>query len=113
MDAQCIISTTEAKFSRHRTIMRKFLTNGVTRKGTRGIPPCVAQEEFGSKKAHIDIRVKEKELVLEKDPKCTNLVEAIMYDTKPVHYIRMVSEELKWVVKEKRHFGVDTGKVKN
>ena len=36
-----------------------------------------------------------------------------MYDTKPVHYIRMVSEELKWVVKEKRHFGVDTGKVKN
>ena len=36
----------------------------------------------------------EKEAVLEGDPKCTNLIEAIMYNTNPVHCISMVSEYL-------------------
>ena len=40
-----------------------------------------------------------------------NLIEASMYDTTPVHYIRMVSEELKWVVEEKEWFNAETGKV--
>ena len=38
---------------------------------------------------------------MEGDPKLTNLIEAIMYDANPIHHISMVSEELKWVVKEK------------
>ena len=46
-------------------------------------------------------------------PKLTNLIEAKMYDTTPVHYISMVSEEFKWVVKEKECFNIETGKVKN
>ena len=33
------------------------------------------------KKAQIDTRGTEKEVVLEGDPKCTNLIEASMYDT--------------------------------
>ena len=67
------------------------MTHGVTRKGIMGIPPCVTQEEFNSKKAHIETRGPSKEAVTEGDPKCTNLIEAIMYDTTPVHYISMVS----------------------
>ena len=43
--------------------------------------------------------------------KRTNLIEAIMYDTTPVHYISMVSEQLKWVLKDKECFNVETGKV--
>ena len=48
---------------------------------------------------------------MEGGQKCTNLIEAIMYDTTPVNYISMVSEELKWFVKEKKCFNVETGKV--
>ena len=63
----------------------------------RGIPPSVTQAEFQSKKAHIYTRGTSKDEVTEGDPKCTNLFEYSMYDTTPVHYIIMVSEELKWV----------------
>ena len=48
---------------------------------------------------------------MEGDPKFINLIEASMHDTTPVHYISMISEELKWVVKEKECFNVETGKV--
>ena len=78
----------------------------------RGIPPCITQEELKSKKAQIETRGKSKEEVKEGDPKRTSLIEASMYDTTPVHYTSMVSEELKWVVKEKECFNVETGKVK-
>ena len=58
----------------------------------RGIPSRVTQEELKSKKAHIEIRGISKEAVTEGDPKRTNLVEASMYDTTPVHYISVFSE---------------------
>ena len=77
----------------------------------RGIPTRVTQEELKSKKAQIETRGTSKEAVTEGDPKRTNLVEASMYYTTPVHYIIMVSEYLKWVVKEKECFNVETGKV--
>ena len=77
----------------------------------RGIPSRVTQAELKSKKAHIDTRGASKEAVTEGDPKCINLIEASMYYTTPVHYIIMVSEYLKWVVKEKECFNVETGKV--
>ena len=79
--------------------MRKKLTHGVTRKGTRGIPPCVTQEELKSKKAYIETRGTSKEAVTEGYTKCTNLIEASIYDTTPIHYISMVSEDLKWILK--------------
>ena len=66
---------------------------------------------MNSKKAHIDTRGTLKEAVTEGDPKGTNLVEASMCDTTHVHYISMVSEELKWVIKETECSNVDTGKV--
>ena len=62
----------------------------------RGTPLCVTKEVLKSKKAQIDIGGTSKETVLEGGPKFTNLIEAGIYDNKPVHYISMVSEELKW-----------------
>ena len=44
-------------------------------------------------------------------PKRTNIIEDIIYDTKHVHYISMVSEELKWVIKEKECFNFYMGEV--
>ena len=77
----------------------------------RGVPPHVTQEELKSKNAQIETRGASEESVTDGDPKHTNLIEAIMYDTMLVHYTRMVSEELKWVVQEKECFNVETGKV--
>ena len=67
----------------------------------RGIPSRVTQVELNSKKAHIDTRGTSKEAVTEGDPKFTNLIKASMYNTTPLHYTSMFSEELKWVIKEK------------
>ena len=65
------------------------------------IPPRVDHEKLKSKKSHIDTRGTSKEEVTEGETKCTNLIKASMYNIMPIHYISMVSEELKWVVKEK------------
>ena len=77
----------------------------------RGIPPRITQEELKSKKAHIETRGTSKEAVTELDPKFANLIEASMYNTTPVHYISMVSEEFMWVVNQKDCFNFETGKV--
>ena len=36
-----------------------------------------------------------------------------MYDTKPVHYLSMVSGSIQWVEKEKMVYNVDIGKVED
>ena len=68
---------------------------------------------MNSKKAQIETRGSSKLAVLKGGPKFTKLIEASMYDTKPVNYTSMVSEELKWFVKEKDFFDVEMGKVTN
>ena len=77
----------------------------------RVIPTCITQEELQSQKEKFETRGTEKEAALEGDPKCNNLIEAIVYDTKPVHFISMVSEYSRQSVKEKQCFNVETGKV--
>ena len=67
----------------------------------RGILTRVIQEELKSKKAHIETRGASKEAVMEGNPKRTKIIEAIMYSTTYVHYISMVSEDLKLFVKER------------
>jgi hypothetical protein len=36
------------------------------------------------------------------------LLASIVYDTKPVHYLSMVSVKLEWVVVEKKVYNIDT-----
>ena len=43
------------------------------------------------------------------DPNCPDLIARIVYDTKPVHYMSMSSEELRWVACEKDVYNFDTG----
>ena len=59
----------------------------------------MTQKELKSKKAQIENRGTSKEAVIEGIPKHTNLIESSTYDTTPVHYISMVSEDLKWFLK--------------
>ena len=67
----------------------------------RVIPPCIKKEGSNPNKVQIETRGRAKEDVLKRDPKLTKLIGLSVYDTEPVHYISMVSEELKRVVKEK------------
>ena len=66
---------------------------------------------MNSKKPHIETRVTLKAEVLKGDPKISKIIEASISDTKPIYYICMVSEELKWGIKEKQYFTVNLGKV--
>ena len=61
----------------------------------------------------IETSITSKEAVIEEDSKRTNLIETSMYDTMRINYIIRVSEELKWLVKEKDYFDVDTCKFRN
>ena len=70
---------------------RKVLCHGVARKSGRGIPPSVLQEEVKNITQQRDVRGTVKAAVLEGDLGCPNLVASSVYDTKPVHYLSMVS----------------------
>ena len=50
-----------------------------------------------------------KEEIMKGDPKRPDLIATSFYVTKPVHYLSMSSEELKWVFCEKDVYNVETG----
>ena len=74
----------------------------------REISGCVDKEEQKSQNKQLEMRVT-KEAIMKSDPKCPNLIAKIVYDTKPVNYLSISSEELKWVVCEKDVYNIDTG----
>ena len=51
----------------------------------RFVPTRVTQEELNSKKVQSETRGTSKEAFIEGDPKRTNIIEANMYDTIPIH----------------------------
>lgn len=89
----------------------KVLVHGVTRKGGRGIPECVHQLEVKNRTAIAQVRGTVKVAKLEGDDSCPHLIASSIYDTKPVHYLSMVSDKVEWVVKEKPVYNVDSGRV--
>ena len=89
---------------------KKVMVGGVTRKGMRGIPKCVVQEEQLSKKNQDAVRGTTKAAVLKGDDECPSLIASSVYDSKPVHFLSMMSKEIKWVEKERITYNVDTGR---
>eukprot|EP00957_Ditylum_brightwellii_P072309 5496270-Ditylum_brightwellii.AAC.1 len=75
-----------------------------------GIPPSSIQEEEKRHNNQICACRTVKAVVLEGDPNCPQLVACSVYNTKPVHFLSMVCEKLKWMVTEKHVFNVDSGK---
>ena len=57
----------------------------------RGIPSYNKQEELNSNKSQIETILTAKAEVVKGDIKFTKRIEDIVYDTKPVKYISMVS----------------------
>jgi Transposase IS4 len=83
------------------THTRKVLIAGVTRRSGRGLPTSVLQDKIKNKKAQELVRGTVKASVLKGDPDCPNLVACSVYDTKPVHFLSMLCDSIKWVVKER------------
>ena len=64
-----------------------------------------------NKKDQLKVRGTVKAAVLVGDPDCPNLIASSVYDTKPVHYLSMASDSIKWIVKERKVFNVDTNQI--
>lgn len=90
---------------------KKVLCAGVTRKGMRGIPSCVIQQEVISRIQQRQVRGTVKAALLEGDPKCPGLVATSIYDVKPVNMLSMYCSSLKWMMKEKEVYNVETNRV--
>jgi len=89
----------------------KVLCHGVTRKGGRGIPEVVFQEEVKNLKKQLEVRGTDKAAILLCDDECPSLAASSVYDTKPVHFLSMACEELRWNVLKKNCYNVDTEEV--
>ena len=87
---------------------KKPLVHGVTRKGMRGIPSCVQQQEVKNRTLLDSVRGTVKVAKLEGDPECPCLLASSVYDTKPVHYLSMVTERVQWMKKTKDVYNVLT-----
>jgi hypothetical protein len=101
---------TSAKFLRVSYVTARVLINGVTRTSGRGLPPSIIQEAITNKKEQMKVRGTVKAAVLVGDVECPNVVATSVYDTKPVHFLSSVCESIKWIIKERLVFNVDTGR---
>jgi hypothetical protein len=92
-------------------VENQVLINGVTQTGMRGLPQSILQAVQTTRKAVMAVRGTVKAAVLVGDPACPNLLATSVYDTKPVHFLSTVCENIKWMVKERLVFNVETMKM--
>jgi hypothetical protein len=100
-----------AKFCWFTYVENQVLINGVTQTGMRGLPQSILQAVQTTRKAVMAVRGTVKAAVLVGDPACPNLLATSVYDTKPVHFLSTVCENIKWMVKERLVFNVETMKM--
>jgi hypothetical protein len=96
-----------AKFARAAYLHKmKVCVSGVTRKGMRGLPDCVLQDEAKNKKMQMKVRGTVKAALLMGDPDCPDLVATSVYDTKLVHFLSMMCDSShthpRWMVSGRR-----------
>ena len=75
---------------------KKIKLHGVTRKYERGLPSTIMKQEMKNKAKHENFigTVLAAELV--GDSKCPSLIAVSVYDTKPVHFLSMKADSIKW-----------------
>ena len=91
----------------------KVKLHGVTRKGKRGLPLCVIQDEVQSKVEQEKVRGTVLAAELVGDPTCPSLLAVSVYDTKPVHFLTMMAEKIFWEEKVRKVYDRTKGKMKN
>ena len=86
----------------------KPLVHSVTRKGGRGIPSCVQQQEEKNQKTVNSVCGTVKAAKLEGDPGFLCLIASSVYDTKPVYSLSIISKKVQWIVKERLVYNTQT-----
>jgi Transposase IS4 len=88
------------------------LLAGVCRKGMRGVPECIIQQEV---KPNVlkDVRGTVKAAVLKGDKDCRDMIAVSVYDAKPVYFLSMVHSEIKWVVNTNKVFSKTSNKMED
>ena len=92
----------------------KVLVHGVCRKTGRGLPSSVYQEEHKdptSTKAQ-EARGATKAAVLVGDETCKNMLAFSVYDSKPVYFLSMAAENIKWIKKKRKFYDATLHKEK-
>jgi Transposase IS4 len=84
---------------------------GVTRKSGRGLPACVVQQEVNNKRQQMAVRGTVKAAVLKGDRDCPDLLAVSVYDTKPVHFISMIAENIDWIAKCRLVYDAEAAKM--
>ena len=87
------------------------MVHDILRKGIRGIPAVVKQEEVNNRKKQIQVRGTVKAAVLQGDNECPDIVASSIYDKNTVHFLSMVCTEIKWVKKIRKVYNVYTGMI--
>jgi hypothetical protein len=82
----------------------RVLITGVTRKNGHGLPACVLQEDAKNRKGQMAVQGTVKAAKLVGDRDCPGLLAVRVYDTKPVHFLSMTTESIRWIQKEKPVF---------
>ena len=70
--------------------------HGVTRKGGRGLPNFVLQDEVQNRTKQDKVRGTVLAAELKGDLKCPSLLAVSVYDTKSVHFLTMCAEKICW-----------------
>ena len=78
------------------TIIKKIKLHGVTRKSGRGLPASVMQEELHNRKGQENVQVTVIAAELVGDSKFPSLIAVSVYNTKPVHFLSMEVDNIKW-----------------
>ena len=91
---------------------KKVNTQVTFRKGGRVIPcDIVLQQEVTSIKGQREVRVMVKSAVLHSDTECPNIGASNIYGKRTVHFLSVVCNSIKWVIKSKKLYSVDSGEV--
>ena len=90
----------------------KVKLHGVTRKGGRGLPNCVLQDEKTNQKEQEKVRGTVCAAELVGDITCPSLIAVSVYDTKPVHFLTMAVEKIFWEEKSKEVYDKEMKRMK-
>ena len=82
--------------------MAKALAHGVVRTTGRGLPPSVRQLEEKNVKEAQKLRGRMAAAKLVNSSDCPDLLAISVYDTKPVHMLSTVEENICWVLKKRK-----------
>ena len=82
----------------------KKLLYGVARTHGQGVAEAIIQQEVKSKKKQDEVRGEVKLAVMKGDATCPDVLACSLYDTKPVHIISTVADNIKWTPINKKFY---------